>query len=131
MGARRRIVAILLLASLVATVAFVTLAIDATGDANAAAVPPAQAPDSDPTGPLAANPQPGLVEEYPAGGTLGLIYWAVAFVSGTLLMVSGLLVRREVRIEKNRIRRRRVQEALAADMQDFHRSQGTETRRHT
>ncbi len=97
MGARRRTVLILLAASLAATALFVGLGVDATDDATPSLASPAQQADDGPTGALDSPSQPGLVEEYPAGGTLGLIYWALAFVSGTVLLVSGLLMRREGR----------------------------------
>lgn len=131
MGARRRTVLILLAASLAATALFVGLAIDATEEATPSVAPPARQADDDPTGALDSEPQPGLVEEYPAGGTLGLIYWAFAFVSGTVLLVSVLLARREVRVEKDRMQRRRIQQALAQDMQDYRRAQDFDDRRHT
>ncbi len=131
MGARRRTVLILLAASLAATALFVGLALDATDDATPSLASPAQQADGDPTGALDSPSEPGLVEEYPAGGTLGLIYWAFAFVSGTVLLVSGLLMRREVRVEKSRMHRRRVQRALAQDMQQYRRAQDFEGRRHT
>lgn len=131
MGARRRTVLILLAVSLMATALFVGLALDATEEPAPALAPPAQQTNDDPTGALDPAPQPGLVEEYPAGGTLGLIYWALAFVSGTVLLVSVLFVRREVQVEKGRIRRRRVQRALARDIQDYRRSQQFEDHRYT
>lgn len=131
MGSRRRTVLILLAVSLVSTGLFIGLALDATEDATPALAPPAQQADDDPTGALDSSPRPGLVEEYPAGGTLGLIYWALAFVSGTVLLVSVLLVRREVRVEKSRMRRRRARRALARDIQEYRRTQDFEDHRHT